>query len=64
MSDSNTTERRQTGRCPICDWPTYVHEWEVCTQGSCSYRPHEGTAEYRRIHERREALKESVANGQ
>jgi hypothetical protein len=43
-------------RCPVCDWPLKLKLADGCVAGSCSYRPEQGTAEYRRIQHRRAAL--------
>ena len=46
-------------RCEVCGWPLAASASEGCVPGNCSYRPPEGTDEYRRIQQRREALKKS-----
>jgi hypothetical protein len=45
-----------SARCPVCDWPMAESMETGCVPGSCSYRPSEGTDEWRRIKARREAL--------
>lgn len=46
--------------CEICDWPLVPHGEAGCWKGNCSYRPREGTDEYRRIEERRDALRRAA----
>lgn len=36
-------------RCPLCDWPLAESADNGCVIGNCSYRPDEGSDEYRRI---------------
>jgi hypothetical protein len=43
-------------RCEICDWPLSESADHGCVPGNCSYRPREGTAEHRRIQDRRAAV--------
>jgi hypothetical protein len=43
-------------RCLICDWPLMESEDQGCTVLSCSYRPEEGSPEYCRIKQRRDAI--------
>lgn len=40
-------------RCKICDWPLAKSAAEGCVENNCSYRPPEGSEEYRRIEQRR-----------
>lgn len=46
-------------RCPICDWPLKETVREGCVEGNCSYRPQEGSSEYYRVQQRRDALRNS-----
>jgi hypothetical protein len=57
MSETKTPER-----CPICDFPMAETVDKGCVPGSCSYRPEEGSAEYRRIAERKRSLAQPTAN--
>ena len=43
-------------RCEVCDWPLAPSIEQGCVEGNCSYRPHEGTAEFYRIEEIRRRL--------
>ena len=43
--------------CEICGWSLAKSADEGCVPGNCSYRPPEGTDEYRRIQKRREDLR-------
>lgn len=54
--------QNQTTRCPVCDWPMAATVQEGCVPGNCSYRPDEGSAEWRRIKARRAALTAEAIN--
>jgi len=43
-------------RCPVCDWPMVADASAGCVPDNCSYRPREGSDEWRRIEARRGAL--------
>jgi hypothetical protein len=43
-------------RCAVCDWPLAKNASDGCVAGNCSYRPPEGTDEFRRVEKRRRAL--------
>ena len=45
-----------TLRCVICDWPLAERREDGCVPGDCSYRPREGSEEWRRIQRRRDDL--------
>lgn len=47
-------------RCPICEWPLAENAEKGCLPNDCSYRPGEGSEEYRRIQRRKEALAEAA----
>lgn len=48
-------------RCRICNWPIRETVQEGCTDGSCSYRPKDGTDEHRRITARRTQRERAAA---
>ncbi len=43
-------------RCAVCNWPLAASPEDGCVPGNCSYRPPEGSDEYRRLQERRRRL--------
>lgn len=49
-------EGRMSERCPICDWPMASRREDGCVPGDCSYRPREGSEEWRRIKRHRAEL--------
>lgn len=44
------------GRCEICGWPLATDRNHGCVPGDCSYRPTQGSEEWRRIKARRAEL--------
>lgn len=49
-------------RCEVCDWPLADSIEHGCVPGNCSYRPREGSEEYRRIKKRRAELEAKAAD--
>ena len=47
--ETRMTDRKPTGRCPICDWPLAATANQGCVEGNCSYRPEYGSEEWYRI---------------
>lgn len=52
------THDRTAERCPVCDWLMAPSPDEGCVPGNCCYRPVEGSAEHRRIQERKQQARE------
>lgn len=53
----------ETERCPFCDWPMALKPKDGCVPGNCSFRPREGSPEWKHIQERRAALKAQERDG-
>jgi hypothetical protein len=47
-------------QCEVCGWTLKEKIEDGCVPGNCSYRPEQGSEEYRRIQERRVWLKAQV----
>lgn len=53
---SEVVESTKKLQCPICGWPLEDSIEKGCIPGNCSYRPAEGSDEYRRIEKRKEDI--------